>query len=255
MKPDYIGAELFILEKLDNQLPKDLFYHGLHHTRDVYGASLLIAKSEKISEDEINLLKIATMFHDAGFISHYKNHEEAGCKLADRILPKFGFDKKRIAVIKGMIMATKIPQNPKNQLERIICDADLDYLGRDDFKDIAKTLFDELKVYMNVKDEKVWNNIQLNFLKNHKYHTEYCRTRREAKKQKHLKDIIKLVEGYNKDNEKRADVAHAKQKKQARKDAIQELKREDKAKAVKKAAVKKAAAKKAVKKKAAPKKK
>ncbi|MFN8276711.1 MAG: HD domain-containing protein [Chitinophagales bacterium] len=196
MKPDYIGAEVFILEKLDRELPKDLFYHGLHHTRDVYGAALLIAKSEKISTEQINLLKIATMFHDAGFISHYKNHEEAGCKLARKILPKFGFDDRKIARIEGMIMATKIPQQPKNQLERIICDADLDYLGRDDFKDIAKTLFDELKVYMNVKDEKVWNGIQLNFLRAHQYHTEYCRKRREAKKQKHLKEIIKLVEGY-----------------------------------------------------------
>ena len=201
MMPDYIGAELYILEKLDSGLPKDLFYHGLHHTRDVYGAALLIAKSEKVSAEDINLLKIATMFHDAGFMSHYKNHEEAGCKLARKMLPKYGFDSKQITVIEGMIMATKIPQTPKTQLERIICDADLDYLGRDDFKDIAKTLFDELKVYMNVKDEKIWNNIQLNFLKNHKYHTEYCRKRREAKKQKHLKEIIKLVESYNKSQE------------------------------------------------------
>jgi uncharacterized protein len=201
MKPDYNGAELYILEKLNRKLPKDLFYHGLHHTRDVYGAALLIAKSEKISNDNINLLKIATMFHDAGFMSHYKNHEEAGCKLARKILPDFGFNPKSIKIIEGMIISTKIPQNPKTQLERIICDADLDYLGRNDFKDIAKTLFDELKVYMNVKDEKVWNTIQLNFLKKHQYYTEYSRKRREAKKQKHLNEIIKIVESYNKGQE------------------------------------------------------
>ncbi|MCW3124533.1 MAG: metal dependent phosphohydrolase [Bacteroidetes bacterium] len=200
-QPDYIGAELYILETLDKKLPKDLFYHGLHHTRDVYGAAMLIAKSEDISHEDLNLLKIATMFHDAGFITHYKNHEDAGCKLAQKVLPRFGFDKKRIKIIEGMILATKIPQAPKTQLERIICDADLDYLGRDDFRDIAKTLFDELKVYMNMKDEKVWNSIQLNFLKNHRYHTAYSQKRREAKKQKHLKEIIKLVESYNKDQQ------------------------------------------------------
>ena len=200
-QPDYIGAEISILETLDHKLPKDLFYHGLHHTRDVYGAAMLIAKSEAISHDDLNLLKIATMFHDAGFITHYKNHEEAGCKLAQKVLPRFGFDLKRIKIIEGMIIATKIPQKPRTQLERIICDADLDYLGRDDFKDIAKTLFDELKVYMNMKDEKVWNTIQLNFLKGHHYHTEYSRKRREAKKQKHLKEIIKIVESYNKDQQ------------------------------------------------------
>jgi len=232
MKPDYIGAELFILEKLDQKLPKDLFYHGLHHTRDVYGAALLIAKSEKISNDNINLLKIATMFHDAGFMSHYKNHEEAGCKLARKTLPAYGFDAKSIKIIEGMIMATKIPQNPKTQLERIICDADLDYLGRNDFKDIAKTLFDELKVYMNVKDEKIWNNIQLNFLKHHQYYTDYSRKRREAKKQKHLKEIIKIVESYNKGQEGTQEDKSSKSKKIAAK-----------APAPKKAAAKKKSAK------------
>lgn len=247
MRPDYIGAELFILEKLDNKLPKDLFYHGLHHTRDVYGAALLIAKSEGVSHEEINLLKIATMFHDAGFISHYKNHEEAGCKLARTILPKYGFDAKHIKVIEGMIMATKIPQTPRTQLERIICDADLDYLGRDDFKDIAKTLFDELKVYMNVKDEKVWNTIQLNFLKNHKYHTEYCRRRREAKKQKHLKEIIKLVESYNNGQQgTQEDKSNPTAKKTAAKAPAKKA-------APKKATAKKASAKKAAAKKSAKK--
>ena len=194
MKPDYIGAEKFILEKLDKKLPKDLFYHGLHHTRDVYAAALLIADSESVSESNINLLKIAVIFHDAGFLSHYKNHEEAGCELVRKTLPDFGFDAKKIKIIEGMIMATQIPQNAKTQLERIICDADLDYLGRNDFKQIAETLFNEMKVYMNIKDEKVWNNIQLNFLKNHRYYTEFSRQNREAKKQKHLKEIIKIVE-------------------------------------------------------------
>jgi uncharacterized protein len=239
MKPDYIGAELYILEKLDQKLPKDLFYHGLHHTRDVYGAALLIAKSEKISNENINLLKIATMFHDAGFMSHYKNHEEAGCKLARKILPEYGFDNKSIKIIEGMIMATKIPQSPKTQLERIICDADLDYLGRNDFQDIAKTLFDELKVYMNVKDEKIWNSIQLNFLKNHQYYTDYSRTRREAKKQKHLKEIIKIVESYNKGQEGTQEDKSTKTKSAAKAPAVK--------KSASKPPVKKTAAKKATK--------
>ena len=245
MTPDYVGAELYILERLDKSLPKDLFYHGLHHTRDVYGAALLIAKSEKLTHEELNLLKIATMYHDAGFISHYKNHEEAGCKLARKTLPKYGFDEKHIKVIEGMIMATKIPQAPKTQLERIICDADLDYLGRNDFKDIAKTLFDELKVYMNVKDEKIWNTIQLNFLKNHKYHTEFCRKRRESKKQEHLKEIIKIVESYDKDKMQTLDKQLA-----GRKSNGKSKQPSKKAVAPKKAAVKKTAKKVAVKAKA-----
>lgn len=191
------AVEEFILKKLEEKLPEDLFYHGLHHTRDVFGAAIEIAKHEGIETDEqLRLLKIATLYHDAGFITHYKNHEEAGCDQVREDLPQFDFSNEEIEVICGMIMATKIPQTPKNHLEKVICDADLDYLGREDFKPIAKTLFDELKIYTKVKDEKEWNRIQLSFLKNHHYFTEFGRKNREANKQIHLQEIIKIVESY-----------------------------------------------------------
>ena len=92
-----------------------------------------------------------------------------------------------------MIMTTQIPQEPHTQLERIIADADLDYLGRDDFYSIGKTLFDEFKIYLNVKDEAEWNRIQLNFLSNHHYHTAYCVRLREPEKQQRLQEIKSLA--------------------------------------------------------------
>jgi hypothetical protein len=68
-------------------------------------------------------------------------------------------------------MATKIPQNPKNKLEYIIADADLEYLGTDDFERIGRTLFEEIKLYLGVESERQWNIIQMNFLKSHTYYT------------------------------------------------------------------------------------
>ncbi|MDA0973125.1 MAG: hypothetical protein O2867_05255 [Bacteroidetes bacterium] len=41
-------------------------------------------------------------------------------------------------------MATKVPQEPKDHLARILCDADLDYLGGDDYDEIAGGLYQEL---------------------------------------------------------------------------------------------------------------
>jgi uncharacterized protein len=77
-----------------------------------------------------------------------------------------------------MVMATKIPQSPKTKLERIIADADLEYLGTDDFKRIGRTLFDEIQIYLNVESERQWNIIQMNFLKTHQYHTDFCKKNR-----------------------------------------------------------------------------
>jgi predicted metal-dependent HD superfamily phosphohydrolase len=190
-KPDFKGAENFIITRLNNELSPTLTYHGPHHTADVINAAMEIARTENLTPEETALLRVAVAFHDAGFIYVYKDHEEKGCEMAKEILPTFGFSEKQIEIICGMIMATKIPQNPKNKLEEIIGDADLDYLGRDDVYPIAQSLFDELKVHANLTDEKKWNHIQISFLKKHKYHTAYSRRLRKPGKQKYLEELLK----------------------------------------------------------------
>ncbi len=190
---NYSPEEKFILQKLETELPGNLTYHGIHHTLDVLNAALKIAKEENVSEAEIKLLRIAVLFHDAGFTGIYKNHEEKGCELVKEILPTFGYSNEEIVIICGMIMATKIPQTPKTQLEKIICDADLDYLGRKDFHRISNNLFEEMKIYVHVHDEKQWNIIQKNFLEKHRYYTQYGIINREPQKQKHLQQIRKLI--------------------------------------------------------------
>lgn len=186
-------VEAYIEDKLKRELPPDLYYHGLHHTQDVLRGAQEIGREEGISEDDMLLLKVAVLYHDAGFTNVYKNHEEEGCAMVRADLPQFGFTAEDIEKICGMIMATKIPQNPNTQLERIIADADLEYLGTDRFDQIGETLYHEMKVYVNLESERQWNTIQMNFLKNHHYHTEYCRKNREPKKQENLKKVMALL--------------------------------------------------------------
>lgn len=187
-------VEEHIEGKLKSKLPSDLYYHGLHHTHDVLRSAEMIGKEEGIDADDMLLLKVAVLYHDAGFTNVYKNHEEEGCEMVKADLPGFGFNAKEIEKICGMIMATKIPQNPQTQLERIIADADLEYLGTDRFDEIGQTLYREMRVYVNLESERQWNTIQMNFLKNHHYHTEFCRKYREPKKQENLKKILKSLE-------------------------------------------------------------
>jgi uncharacterized protein len=188
-QPDYASAENDILSRLEQELTSSLVYHGYHHTLDVMQAAMQIADEEKISEEEKMLLRIAVAFHDSGFIYVYKDHEEKGCEMAKETLPSYGFSEEQINIICGMIRATKIPQQPKNKLEKIIADADIDYLGREDVVPIAKSLFTELKLHANLNDEKLWNEIQVNFLKNHQYHTDYSLKVRAPKKQEYLDQL------------------------------------------------------------------
>lgn len=180
----------FLRERLDNRLS----YHGLHHTMYVLKVAQEIGAYENISEHEMLLLKTAAVLHDSGFIEVYNGHEEKGCKIASEILPKYGFSPEDIKRIQGMIMATKIPQTPKNLLENIIADADLEYLGTDTFDETSATLFKEWKSYEMIASEEAWMNAQINFISKHKYFTDYCKKFRTDKK---LANLNKLLDSDN----------------------------------------------------------
>jgi HD superfamily phosphodiesterase len=187
----YESIRSAILLKLGNKLAKDLFYHGVHHTIDVEQQAIRIALNENIANpEELFILKVGCLYHDTGFLFTYRDHELAGCELATKELPTFGLTPSQIDIICGLIKATKIPQTPLTVLEKIIADADLDYLGRDDFFEISQTLFEELKARNLVATEHDWNLIQINFFKQHSYFTDTDKILRTAKKQLHLQQIV-----------------------------------------------------------------
>jgi predicted metal-dependent HD superfamily phosphohydrolase len=182
-------AKKFILNKLKKELPKHLSYHSVGHIKDVYEACKMLAKEEGVKKEELTLLLTAALFHDSGFLINQKEHESRSCDLAKQYLPGFGFSELQIQRICGMIMATRIPQSPINLLEEILADADLDYLGRDDFFIIGNKLFEELSIYGILNTEEEWNNLQVKFLEKHHYFTKTAIRLRQAQKDEHLSAI------------------------------------------------------------------
>jgi uncharacterized protein len=173
------------------KLSPDLTYHCLDHTWDVLEQCVRIAESESISDQhQIFLLKVAALYHDTGFTKAYRFHEEASCEIFLEETQKFDFTDEEKDVVKRLIMVTQIPQQPKDLLEKIICDADLDYLGRDDFFAIGDTLRREFLLFKVVDNDTEWENLQLRFLKNHAYHTESSRLLREPAKQLNISKLL-----------------------------------------------------------------
>ncbi len=178
-----------MLGKLEKELPAELYYHGVHHTRDVMSVAGKLAEIHGLDERERNLLITATAYHDAGFLVTYRNHEEAGCEMVQQLLPGYGYTSEDIEEIQKLIMATKVPQVANSFLEELICDADLDYLGREDFEEIADTLFREFQLQGIVKTELDWYRLQERFLSSHFFFNEYSREHRTPVKMKHLEQI------------------------------------------------------------------
>lgn len=188
------AARAYILAKLRAELPGARTYHSLEHTLDVYASVVDIAEQEGVSGEGLTLLKMAALYHDAGFTVQDLDHEEAGCRIVREKLPEFGFGPDQVELVCEMIMSTRIPQSPRNKLARILCDADLDYLGRADFAMIGTTLFDEMRHYGVLKNEREWNELQVRFLERHKYFTGTNKRSREPLKQRHLVDVKNWLE-------------------------------------------------------------
>ena len=194
---DCLRAETYVLDLLRRHLAPTLFYHGPHHTLDVVQQAGSLARAEGITDaEELALLRTAAFYHDAGFLSAYQGHEAAGCALARQVLPGFGYSAEQIEKICGLIMATQMPQCPGNShLAQILCDADLDYLGRPaDFWPISQTLFKELITRNLMADQTTWLELQVQFLSSHHYWTPTATARREAAKQERLAEVKERLE-------------------------------------------------------------
>lgn len=183
---EYYKLHDIIIQKLRDELPGHLSYHSVTHVKDVIQAAESIAQNEGITGDTLTLIMTAALFHDTGFIYGSKNHEERSCEIAASYLPDYGYSDDDITLIQGMIMATKIPQSPQNHLEEILADADLDYLGRDDFFVIGDKLYEELAMFGIVQTENDWNSLQKKFLENHHYFTHTAISMRQQKKDENL---------------------------------------------------------------------
>ena len=175
-----------IITRLTRELNPGLLYHNIAHTLDVLEQAVSLASAEGIrSKQDLLLLKTAAVYHDSGFLFQYKNHEEKSCEIAAADLSAL-FDKKEMDRICGMIMATKIPQTPHNLGEQILCDADLDYLGRDDFLPISENLHREFIRFGIIPEQADWDQIQISFFESHHYFTATALARRQKKKSEHL---------------------------------------------------------------------
>ena len=185
--------QAFVLNKLTADIPANITYHNVEHTKSVLAAAENLATRENIQETNLLLLKTAALLHDFGFLKTHYEHEKISCEMARELLPSYNYSVSEIDTICEMIMATKLPQSPKNHLEELLCDADLHYLGTYEYKEYAERLFNEFKDLGTVTSDAEGHFRQINFLKTHKYFTESAQNKLELIKQKNLETIEKTI--------------------------------------------------------------
>ena len=177
-------------EKLDEKY----LYHNLDHTKRVVKSAIKIGDSYELSDDQWKVLLTACLLHDFGFIKSHINHEETGAEIARSILTEYDYNNDQIKSVQSLILVTKAIAIPNNKLESIIRDADLEYLGSNDFEVISEKLKEEWLICDVVTSSEEFYKLQLDFIINHQFHTEYMRKKGKKLKDKNIRyahDMIK----------------------------------------------------------------
>lgn len=192
--PDYDRAIAYALERLRKELPPALFYHSVWHTEsDVLPAARRLGQIAGLTQTEQGVLEVSAAYHDTGHIYISYGHEAISIKIMTEVLPRFGFTPPDIERVAAMIMATRMPQSPKNELERLLADADMDGLGRTDFLDTSKALWRENIALGRIQSWPQWLETQLRFLRTHRYFTATARALRDDRKQQNIAILEGLI--------------------------------------------------------------
>jgi len=187
-------AGKYVAELLKNKLPDTVTFHTFDHAQYVVNAAQYIGKNSGLTEEEINIVLVSAWFHDVGFINDPENHEEKSAEIAAEFLVSKKVDEETINQVRRSIMATRIPQQPKDQISNVLCDADLLHLADDNYFERIENMRQE---WINLSDEKFsklkFHKNSIRFFQKHTYHTEFAKKELCPKKEKILKNLEKEV--------------------------------------------------------------
>ncbi len=203
-------ASDYVFELFKKKLPSIYVYHNYKHTEDVVDAIKKIGNKSGLNEEDLETVTLAGWFHDTGFIEKSENHEDVSIELAKNFLKEHNYKEENINKIIGCINATRYPQEPKNLLEEIMCDADLFHLGTKDYGDKSDLLRVEWEKTNNKQySDLEWLKLNIDFLSTQKFYTKYARKSIGDAKSEAL---IKLQKKYRKKIEEKENDEKQRQK-------------------------------------------
>lgn len=178
---------------IDRNTPEEYEFHNFNHTLRVVNAALEIGKAYKLSGDELEILQLAAWFHDTGYADKYKGHEDKSKEYAKGFLESEDYPEGKKKQVLACIEATRMPQNPNNLLEKIICDADLIHLGKKSFFKRNEKLRKEWIASQDFQStDEEWYYKNIDFLENHVYHTSYVQNEYGLRKEKNIRRLKQL---------------------------------------------------------------
>lgn len=226
-KNQFLETAAEYVENIFNEkFPPENIYHSLTHTTEVVKAAEKIGKACNLEKEELEILLIAAWFHDVGYLNGAEGHEELSAKYAGDFLAKSNYPIHKIERVTNAILSTRLPQNPKNIVEEILCDADLYHVGTDEFfnkNELLRTEFERRrnKTFTDIE----WIDNTIEFITNHNFFTKYAKGKYKQQKEANL---LSLQKQYRKKLKKLEKEKIADRKMELEKEKFQKKKNDDK---------------------------
>lgn len=196
-------TELFLVKELNEKLPEKIMYHSEEHARRVVEAVDEIGMAEGLSEEELRMAKISAWLHDIGFTVSHHDHELHSAEIAKAFLQDKGVDKKHIEQINDAILATRIPQEPKDKISEVLCDADMYHITSEEYFELANLMREESKLIKKIDIDKVeFERLSYIFFRQHHFHTSYGKDVLQKKKEKTMDILVQKLDKHASKREK-----------------------------------------------------
>lgn len=197
-------AEKYVRKLLDEKLSDKIEFHTFDHAKSVIDNSEFIGKNSNLTDDEINIVKLCAWFHDVGYIFKVEGHEEESANIVTDFLTSKGIDDSIITQVKNCILATRTPQQPKDLISKVLCDADLMHLSDDDyFEKIEKMRNEWIKLTEKKISKRKFHSTSLKFFETHNYHTDFAKKELQPKKEINLQLLQKEIYMLEQEKEKK----------------------------------------------------
>jgi predicted metal-dependent HD superfamily phosphohydrolase len=169
-------------------------FHNLFHTQEVVRAAEIIGLKSELNEDELESVMIAAWLHDIGYEQGSQDHEAVAAARAKKMLEEAGAAVKKVSDVVEAIESTKMPQQPRSIVSKVLCDADLYHLSTEKCDENGEKLRDEWKS-LGLKDmqDTEWLQFNLQFMESHRYHTSYGQDVLEDGKRENIKRLRNML--------------------------------------------------------------
>ena len=183
------AAQTYVSELLTRELSPKLTYHAPAHTEAVVKECRALAPAANLNADDTEALLLAAWFHDTGYLDVYDGHVFRSAERAAAWLNEQGVPTARVQLIETLIKATHRDSTPETELEKLLVDADMSNLARDDYRSRAELLRTEWELVLDkTYPTQEWAELQLNFMLAHKYLSEAGKERYKKPLKKNIED-------------------------------------------------------------------